>query len=31
MMVFDSEDLKHSSRIVAFDLDSTLITTKSGL
>nr|XP_002127397.1 bifunctional polynucleotide phosphatase/kinase [Ciona intestinalis] len=30
MLVYQSEGLKHSSQVVAFDLDSTLITTKSG-
>nr|CAB3264977.1 bifunctional polynucleotide phosphatase/kinase [Phallusia mammillata] len=30
MLVYESAGLKHSSRVVAFDMDSTLITTKSG-
>uniref|UniRef100_H2YVA1 Uncharacterized protein n=1 Tax=Ciona savignyi TaxID=51511 RepID=H2YVA1_CIOSA len=30
MLVYESVGIKHSSRVVAFDLDSTLISTKSG-
>lgn len=30
LLVYESKDLRHSSNIIAFDLDGTLITTKSG-
>ena len=30
LLVYESHNLRHSSKIVAFDMDGTLITTKSG-